>query len=179
MVFPLYKYLFLIFPLLLLRSSPLSLIMVSLLCVLACSSMGLSTVGVSVLPGLEGLFPFPYQGGFGLVLLHIFSMPFLSSSTTPVLQMLVHLVLSQGSLRLFSFLSFFFIVLHSSDFQYSVFQLTYSFFCLSYLLLITSNVFFIRLLFFFFFFFILFLCQTFLVSLGPCLHSFSEILDHP
>lgn len=79
-------------------------------------------------------------------------MPFLSSSTTPVLQMLVHLVLSQGSLRLFSFLSFFFIVLHSSDFQYSVFQLTYSFFCLSYLLLITSNVFFIQLLFFFFFY---------------------------
>lgn len=83
-------------------------------------------------------------------------MPFLSSSTTPVLQMLVHLVLSQGSLRLFSFLSFFFIVLHSSDFQYSVFQLTYSFFCLSYLLLITSNVFFIQLLFFFFFLFYFF-----------------------
>lgn len=90
------------------------------------------------------------------MLLHIFSMPFLSSSTTPVLQMLVHLVLSQGSLRLFSFLSFFFIVLHSSDFQYSVFQLTYSFFCLSYLLLITSNVFFIQLLFFFFFLFYFF-----------------------
>lgn len=90
------------------------------------------------------------------MLLHIFSMPFLSSSTTPVLQMLVYLVLSQGSLRLFSFLSFFFIVLHSSDFQYSVFQLTYSFFCLSYLLLITSNVFFIQLLFFFFFLFYFF-----------------------
>jgi len=57
-----------------------------------------------------------------------------SPSGTPIIMwMLVHLMLSQMSLRLSSFLFFFsYILLCSSDFHLSVFQVTYLFFCLSY-----------------------------------------------
>ena len=44
---------------------------------------------------------------------------------------------------LISFHSFFFMLFHGSDLHHSVFQLTYSFFCFSSLLLILSSVFFI------------------------------------
>ena len=66
---------------------------------------------------------------------NIFSYPyFFSSSGSPIIWMLVHLVLSQRSLRLFSFLFslFFFILLCFSYFYHSVCQLTYTLFCLSY-----------------------------------------------
>ena len=62
-----------------------------------------------------------------------FSYPFFfsSSSGTPILGMLVHLILSKRSLRLSSFLCILFIFLWSAS-VISNFQLTYSFSCLSY-----------------------------------------------
>ena len=44
-----------------------------LLCVLVCSSLGLSCLRLSVLPGLRWLFPFPYSESFQLLFLQIFS----------------------------------------------------------------------------------------------------------
>ena len=53
--------LFVIFPLLLLTFYLcLLFLLVWLLCVLVCSSLGLSCLGLSVLPGLGWLFPFPH-----------------------------------------------------------------------------------------------------------------------
>ena len=65
----------------------------------------------------------------------MFSVPFsLSSSGTPITQMLVYLILSQRSLE--SILNFFlFLFLYSilqQYFHHSLLQLTYLFFCLSY-----------------------------------------------
>ena len=57
--------------------------------------------------------------------------------------------------------SFFFILLLSSYFQHLIFQLTYSFFCLSYFALIPSSVFFISVV-------VLLITLYSLVLLGPC-----------
>ena len=66
----------------------------------------------------------------------IFSYPlFLSSSSgTPIILMLVHLILSQRSLEtiLSSFYSFYFILPFRSYFHHFIFQFTDSFFCLRY-----------------------------------------------
>ena len=66
----------------------------------------------------------------------IFSYPFFfsSSSGTPIIWMLVHLILSQKSLRLVlsSFHSFYFILLLRIYFHHFIFQLTDSFFCFRY-----------------------------------------------
>ena len=69
---------------------------------------------------------------------------FFSSSGTPIIQMLVHLVLSQRSLRLPSILfihSFFFILLLGSYFHLFICQLTYPFFCLIYPVIDSFRVF--------------------------------------
>ena len=50
----------------------------------------------------------------------------------PIMQTLMNLILSQRSLRLSSFHSFFFVLSHSSDFHHYVFQITYPSLCLSY-----------------------------------------------
>ena len=74
---------------------------------------------------------FPILGKFST----IFSCPlFLSSSGTPMSQMLGHLTLSQRSLRLSSSLliPFFFFPLCFIYFHHSIFHLTYPIFCLSY-----------------------------------------------
>ena len=80
---------------------------------------------------------FPMLGKFlTIISSNIFSFPFFfsSSSGTLIIQMLVHLMLSQMSLRLSSvlFILFFFILICSSYFHYFIFQVTYPFFCLSY-----------------------------------------------
>ena len=68
----------------------------------------------------------------------IFSYPFIfsSSSGTPIIQMLVHLIWSQRSLTLSSVLFFlffsYFILLFRSYFHHFIFQLTDSFFCFGY-----------------------------------------------
>ena len=65
----------------------------------------------------------------------IFSWSFFlsSSSGTPMIQMLGHLILSQRSLRLSSFFkSFFFFPLCFIYFHHSIFHLTYPILCLSY-----------------------------------------------
>ena len=113
---------------------------------------------------------------------------FSSSTRTPIIKMLFSLMLSQTSLRLSSFFSFFFL--------YSVLWQRFSPFCLpSHLsillpviqLLIPSNVFcicycLVHPVCLFFSLFILFVCSSFvklllyLLDLGLC--SFPEILDH-
>ena len=55
-----------------------------------------------------------------------------SSSGTPKIRMLVHLILSQRSLRLSSVLFILFILLFRSYFHHFIFQLTDSFFCFRY-----------------------------------------------
>ena len=65
---------------------------------------------------------------------HISSLSLSFPSRTFIMQMLVCLMLSQRSPRLFSFFlpSFFCILFCGSDFYHSVFQVTYPFCCLSY-----------------------------------------------
>ena len=75
---------------------------------------------------------FPMLGKFSTIISsNIFSGPFSLSSPsgTPIMRMLVHLMLSQRSLRLSSF---FFTLFHGSEFHHSVFQVTSPFFCFSY-----------------------------------------------
>ena len=64
---------------------------------------------------------------------NIFLGPFSLSapSQTPIMQMLMHLMLSQRSLRLFLFILFS-ILFCSSDFHHSILQVIYPFFCLIY-----------------------------------------------
>ena len=80
---------------------------------------------------------FPMWGKFSTILSsNIFSGPFSLSSPfgTPIMCMLVHLTLSQRSLKLSSFLliTFSFILFHGSNFYNSVFQLIYLFISLIY-----------------------------------------------
>ena len=82
---------------------------------------------------------FPMLAKFSAIIpSNIFSGTFSLSypSGTHIMQRLVHLMLSQKSLRLSSFLfilcSLSFILFHGSDFHNCVFQITYPFFCLSY-----------------------------------------------
>ena len=105
------------------------------ICVLACFSLGLFCRGFSVLLGLD-YFLFHDRKFLTIISLKIFSDPLLFSfsSGTPVIQMLLQLILPQRSLQLSSsfFHSFLFILLFSSYFHYSLFQLTYPFFSLNY-----------------------------------------------
>ena len=74
---------------------------------------------------------------------------FSSSSGTPIVRMLVHLMLSQSSLILFIFF-FFFILFYSRDFHHSVFQVTCPFFCLSCSSIDSFSAFFILVILLFF-----------------------------
>ena len=68
--------LYVLFPLLLLIFFSLSLIFINsnwCLCVLECSSLGLSCLGLSVLPGLGWLFPFPVRAVSSYYLFRVFS----------------------------------------------------------------------------------------------------------
>ena len=65
---------------------------------------------------------------FSYYLYKYFLRPFLSSSGTPLMQMLVGLVLSQTALKLSLFP--FFILFHGNGFHHPVFQITYPFFIL-------------------------------------------------
>ena len=77
---------------------------------------------------------FSMLGKFSTIFSEIFSYPFFfSSSGTPIIQMLVCLILSQSSQRIFSsFHSFYFILLLRIYFHHFIFQLTDSFFCFRY-----------------------------------------------
>ena len=71
-------------------------LLVWLVCVLACFSLGVSCMGLFVLLGLHWLFPFPCWGNF-IISSKIFSNPFFfSSSGTPIILMLVHLNCLRG-----------------------------------------------------------------------------------
>ena len=79
-------------------------VLVWLVCVLACVFFLLSYMGLFALLGLDWLFPFPCWGNFQLKSLQKFSHTLSFSSETPIIWTLVHLILSQRSLRLFSIL---------------------------------------------------------------------------
>ena len=94
------------------------------------------------------------------------------------------LMLSQKSqTSLISFHSLFFILLHSSYFHHSIFQLIYPFFCFSY-----PTIYSFQLIFHFSYCgvhhylsvlqFSQVLVNNFLYPLNPCLHAISEIFDH-
>ena len=75
------------------------------------------------------------SGVFNYNLFKYFSVPFFfsSSSGSPIIRILVHLMLSQRSLTVLnSFHSFIFILLCGSYFHYFIFLVTYPFFSLSY-----------------------------------------------
>ena len=118
----------------------------------------------------------PMLGNFSAIISsNIFSDPFsLSfSSGNSLMQISVPLILSWTSLRL----SLSFVMFRGSDFHYYL-SVTYLFFCFTYS--IDS--------FWCIFHFILFIClflsssrssaNIYCIFLNPCLHSFSEILDH-
>ena len=109
---------------------------------------------------------FPTLGKFSTIISsNIFSVSFFfsSSSGSCIIRVLVHLMLSQKSLRLsHSFHSFFFILLCGSYFQYFIFQVTYPFSASVILLLIPSWEFLIS-------FIVLFLIVCSLILVGPCL----------
>ena len=82
--------------------------------VLVCSSLSLSCLGISVLPGLGWYFLSHVREVFSYYLFKYFLKPFLSSpSGTLMMQIFMLLMLAQWSLRL-SFLSFFFPLLCST-----------------------------------------------------------------
>ena len=158
---------FVVFSLLLLNTFYLSLILPTWL-VSACSSLGLSCLGLSVLPGLGSLFPFPrIQKNSATISSIIFSGPFSLSSPsgTSLMQMLVFLILPQSYFKLSSF--FFSFTFFSSFFSMAVIYTilsSRSFTCSSalvILLLIPSSAFFISVT-------ILFNAACILVLLGLC-----------
>ena len=88
-----------------------------LACVLACFSLGLSRMGYLHLLNLIDYFLFHIGEIFNYNLFKIFlySFFFPSSSVIPIIRMLVHLILSQRSLRLSSVLFILFTLFCSSD----------------------------------------------------------------
>ena len=122
------------FPLVAFNTLPLSLIFIHLITLY----LGVFLLGF-ILP--ETLYAswtwltisFPILGKFSGIISSMFSQVIsLSSSGTPIMQMLVHLMF-QRSLRLsFFFHSFFYILFCSSDFHHSALQVTYPFFCIIY-----------------------------------------------
>ena len=95
----------------------------------------LSCMGSLHFLGLIDYFLSHVKEAFNYNLLKYFLRPFLFFFFfwKPIIQMLVHLMLSQRSLRLLdSFHSFLFILLYSTYFHYFIFQVTYPFFCLCY-----------------------------------------------
>ena len=102
----------------------------------AFSPFGLSCLGLSVLPGLSGIFPFPFWEVFDYNLLKYFIIPFLFyfffwdtyNSNVGAFN-----VVPEVSETVFhSFHSYVFILFCDSYFHHSIFQLTYPFFCFIY-----------------------------------------------
>ena len=127
-----------------------------------CFSLGLSCMGLSVLPGLD-YFLSHVREVFNYNLFKYFLRPFLFlfSSGTPITRMLVHLMLSQRSLRLSSILFILFSLFCSAAGISTILssRSLMSFSASVILLLIPSIVFLIS-------FIVLFVCS--LVILGPC-----------
>ena len=93
-----------------------------------CSSLGLSCLGLSVLLDLFDYFLSHAGEVLAIISSDIFSGPLsLSSSETPIMQIVVRVMLSQRS-DFISFHSFSYILSCSIDFHHSVFQVTYPFF---------------------------------------------------
>ena len=114
----------------------LSLIFVSLIMCLSLFCLGFIWPGSLCASWTWLTISFAMLGKFSAITSsNIFSGPFsLSSSGTPIMQMLVCLMLSQRSLRLSSyfFLLFFYFLFCGSHCHHSIFQVTYPFFWLSY-----------------------------------------------
>ena len=111
-------------------------LIVWLMYVLACFSLDLSYMGLSVLPGLDWLFPSHVREVFNYNLFKYILRPFLLLffSWDPYNSNVgaFNIVPEVSETVLSSFHSFFFILLCGSYFHYFLFQVTYPFFCLSY-----------------------------------------------
>ena len=106
-------------------------LLVWLICVLACFSLGLSFMGLYVSLGLD-YFLFHVDETFNYNLFKKFLILFIfSSHGTPTIQMLVHLILSQRSLKLSSVLFILFTLFCTSE-VILIFLLTDSFFSFRY-----------------------------------------------
>ena len=105
-------------------------------CISVCSSLDLSCLGLSVLPGLCWLFPFPCSGSFQLLSLQIFSrvLSLFLFLLGPLKCVVGIIMLYQGFVRLSSFFKkIIFSMFCGSDFHHSILQVIYfPFFCLSY-----------------------------------------------
>ena len=127
----------------------------------------------TLLPGLWWLFPFPCYRSFQLLSLQIFSQAFFHSLLLGPLKgecWCVNVV-SEFS-QTVSFPSFFFLYsVHGSYFHQSISQLTYAFFCLFTLLMISPSVFFISAI-------LLFNC-LFFISLSSLLNISSIFWSMP
>ena len=127
----------------------------------------------TLLPGLWWLFPFPCYRSFQLLSLQIFYQAFFHSLLLGSLKWecwCVNIVPEVS--QTVSFLSFFFLYsVHWSYFHQSISQLTYAFFCLFTLLMISPSVFFISAI-------LLFNC-LFFKSFSPLLNIFSIFWSMP
>ena len=86
--------------------------LVWLVCVLACFSLDLSCMGLLI---DYFLFHVGEIFNYNLFKIFLYSFFFSSSSVIPIIRMLVHLILSQRSLRLSSVLSILFTLFYSSE----------------------------------------------------------------
>ena len=112
----------------------LCLVFVWLVCVLVCSPWVYPVWDSLCLLDLIGI-SFSTLGKFSTIIFSkIFSYHFFfsSSSGTPMIQMLVCLIWSQSSQRLFSALHSFYLILFRSYFHHFTFPFTDSFFCFRY-----------------------------------------------
>ena len=107
-----------------------------LLCVLVCSSLTVSCLGLYTSWTWLTIFFFTWGKFSSIFPSNIFlgSFSVSSPSGTPIMWILIHLTLSQRSLRRSSLKKFFFFYIQfcHNDFHHSVFQVTDSFFCLNY-----------------------------------------------
>jgi len=104
--------------------------------------LGFILYGILYAPWTWLTISFPNLGKFSTIIASkIFSYPFFFSSSTgtPIIWLLMHLILSQRSLKLSSLRltedslhSFYFTLLFRSYFHHSIIQLTFPFFCLRY-----------------------------------------------
>ena len=138
---------FVVFPLAAFNICSLCLIFVNLINMcLGVFHLGFILFGTLWVSWTWVIISFPILGKFSSIISSIFSWSFfLSSSGTPMIQMLGCFTLSQRSLSLSSFLLilFFFFPLCFIYFYHSVFYLTNPIFCLLYSTVVPSRVFFI------------------------------------
>jgi len=114
----------------------LSLIFPSLISMCLSVFLGFILPGTFCVSWTWLIISFPTLGNFSVIISsNISSIPFsLSSPVTPIMQIFVHLLLSQKSqwLSSFLFIIFFYILFSGNEFHHSVLPVIYPVFCLRY-----------------------------------------------